>query len=98
MLIIDDAVICDTRAARPATTIGDRDDEPTWVHSTVLFSHAASNSGYQCLVWMLGISSASGFSENVTAWQPLSASRLISLAASATSNSGRIPHGMNRPG
>jgi len=47
---------------------------------------------------MLGMLRASGFSENVTAWQPLAAMRRISFAASSASNSGRIPHGMNRPG
>src|SRR6516225_10029626 len=97
MLIIDDAVII-TLGGASIDTWGDRDAEPTWVHSSVLFSQTASNSGYQYLVWMLGICNASGFSENVTAWQPLSASLLTSLAASTTSYSGRMPHGMNRPG
>ena len=97
MLIIDDAVIC-TLGGASVDTCGDRDAEPTCVHSTVLFSQTASNNGYQYLVWMLGICNASGFSENVTAWQPLSASRLTSLAASATSYNGKMPQGMKRPG
>ena len=66
MLIIDEPVML-TLGGASWENIGDLDDEPTWVHSTVLFSHAASNSGYQCLVWMLGMFNASGFSENVTA-------------------------------
>src|SRR6202000_842871 len=97
MLIIDDAVIW-TLGGASVDTCGDRDAEPTWVHNTVWFSQTDSNSGDQYLVCMLGICNASGFSENVTAWQPLSASRLTSLAASATSKSGKMPHGMNRPG
>lgn len=49
MLIIDDAVIC-TLGGASVDTCGEREAEPTCVHSTVLFSHAASNSGYQYLV------------------------------------------------
>jgi hypothetical protein len=49
MLIIDEAVI-DTLGGASNDIIGDLDDDPTCVHNTVLFSHAASNSGYQCLV------------------------------------------------
>jgi hypothetical protein len=49
MLIIDDAVIA-TLGGASSDVIADRDDEPTWVHKTVLLSHAASNIGYQCLV------------------------------------------------
>ncbi len=46
MLIIDEAVIC-TLGGASVDTCGDRDAEPTWVHSTVLFSQTASNNGYQ---------------------------------------------------
>jgi hypothetical protein len=49
MLIIEDAVIC-TLGGASADTIGERDEEPTWVHNTVVFSQTASNSGYQYLV------------------------------------------------
>ena len=66
MLMIDEPVMF-TLGGASSENSGARDDEPTCVHSTVLFSHAASNSGYQCLVWMLGMFSASGFSEKVTA-------------------------------
>jgi hypothetical protein len=66
MLIIDEAVIA-TLGGASGDTAADRDEEPTCVHNTVLVSHTASNSGYQYLVWMLGICSAAGFSENVTA-------------------------------
>src|SRR5262245_26551161 len=74
------------------------DDEPTWQHSTVPVSEQAANSGSHALVWMLGMPSPAGFSENVTAWQPLASSLRTSAAASPTSNRGRIPHGMNRSG
>src|SRR5258707_15511973 len=49
MLIINDAVIC-TLGGASVDTCGDRDAEPTCVHSTVLFSQTASNNGYQYLV------------------------------------------------
>src|SRR5437762_10222586 len=76
----------------------ERDDDPTWQHSTVPTSQHAANSGSQAPEWIDGICSASGFSENVTAWQPLAASRRTSAAAFSTSNSGRMPHGMKRSG
>jgi precorrin-6x reductase len=44
-----------------------RDEEPTWQQRTVPSSAAAANRGSHALEWMLGIPSASGFSENVTA-------------------------------
>src|SRR6266496_973085 len=74
------------------------DDDPMWQHNTVALSEHAANSGSHSRVWMLGMPRPAGFSENVTAWQPLSARRRTSLAASSTSNSGRMPHGMNRSG
>jgi hypothetical protein len=49
MLIIEDAVIA-TLGGASSEVIADLEEEPTWVHNTVLFSHAASNIGYQCLV------------------------------------------------
>src|SRR5215471_13441168 len=74
------------------------DEDPTWQHNTVPVSVHAANNGSHASVWMLGIPSPAGFSENVTAWQPFAASRCTSRAASCTSNNGRIPHGMNRSG
>src|SRR5690349_24040967 len=52
-----------------------RDADPTWQQSTVSVSHAAVNTGSQKSVWIDGMFSASGFSENVTAWTPLAESR-----------------------
>src|SRR4051812_30397153 len=95
--IVDDDVIF-TLAGASAAAGADRDDDPTWQHSTVPTSQHAVNSGSQWPEWIEGMLSASGFSENVTAWQPLAASRCTSAAALSTSHSGRIPHGMNRPG
>jgi hypothetical protein len=66
MLEIDEPVII-TDGGASRENIGVLDDEPTWVQSTVLLSQAAANIGYQWSVWILGIWSASGFSENVTA-------------------------------
>src|ERR1700737_3539555 len=74
------------------------DDEPTWQHSTVPTSEHAAKSGSHASVGMLGTPSPAGSSENVTAWQPFSARRRTSRAASSGSNSGSIPHGMNRSG
>src|ERR671924_615517 len=95
--IVDDEFIF-TLAGASAAAGAERDDDPTWQHRTVPESHAAEKSGSHSPEWIDGMFSASGFSENVTAWHPLSASRRTSAAAFSTSNSGRMPQGMNRPG
>src|SRR6267142_2790170 len=87
-----------TGAGASGTVDADFDDEPTWQHNTVPASQHAANNRSHSPEWMLGMPSPAGFSENVTAWQSLAASRCTSVAASLTSNSGRIPHGMNRSG
>ncbi len=87
-----------TPAGASLELIALRDDEPRWQHSTVPVSQQAANNGSHPPEWIDGMLSASGFSLNVTAWQPLEARRCTSLAASSTSNSGRTPQGMNRPG
>jgi hypothetical protein len=46
MLIIDDAVMA-TLGGASDDTVALREDDPTCVHSTVLFSDAALNSGCQ---------------------------------------------------
>src|SRR5437764_15420489 len=76
----------------------DRLDDPTWQHNTVPSSQQAAKSGSQYPEWIDGILSASGFSENVTAWHPLVASPRTSAAAGSTSNSGRTPQELKRPG
>ena len=66
------------------------------VHSTALFSETASNNGYQYLVWMLGIARFRILRERhrVAALGRESSDFLGGF----TSNSGRMPHGMKRPG
>ena len=49
------------------------DDEPMCRHTTVPRSQHAVQNGSQWSRWKLGQPSFCGFSENVTAWQPLSA-------------------------
>src|SRR4051812_47765310 len=49
--------------------------DPTWQHSTVPSSLAAPNNRSHAPEWIVGMCNASGFSLNVTAWQPLPASR-----------------------
>src|SRR3954447_17815665 len=93
--MVDDKLI-GTGAGASGEVDADFDDDPTWQHSTVPVSQHAANNGSHAVVWMLGMPSPAGFSENVTAWQPLRASRCTSAAASCTSNSGRMPHGMKR--
>ncbi len=47
------------------------DEEPMWRQSTVPSSEHAFQNGSQCSLWRLGQPSFSGFSEKVTAWQPI---------------------------
>src|SRR5579862_6480067 len=93
-----DDVATPTLGGASGDTGGTTDEENTWQHSTVPTSHAAAKTGSQNPEWMLGILSASGRSENETAWQPLPAKRLISSAAASASHIGSRPHGMNRSG
>src|SRR5438477_1192967 len=97
MLIADDRFI-GTGGGASGAVDALFDEDPTWQHRTVPVSEHAANRGSHASVWMLGMPRPAGFSENVTAWQPLSSRRRTSLAASSTSKSGRIPHGMNRSG
>src|SRR6187200_3326376 len=97
MVIADERFIA-TGGGASGDVLADFDDEPTWQQSTVPVSLHAANSGSQCPEWMLGMPRPAGFSENVTAWQPLPARRCTSLAASSTSNSGSMPQGMKRSG
>src|SRR6185436_19713477 len=87
-----------TAVGASATVVAPFDDDPTWQHSTVSVSAQAANSGSHAPLWIDGAPIAAGFSEYVTAWQPLSARRRTSLADSSMSKYGRIPHGMNRSG
>src|SRR5579872_4896990 len=55
------------------TTISE--DEPMCMHTTVPSSAQAVQKGSQWSLWKLGQPSLDGFSEKVTAWQPLAATR-----------------------
>src|SRR5260370_41513724 len=74
------------------------DDEPMCRQTIVPSSAHASQKGSQWSLWKLGYPSFSGFSENVTAWQPLAATRRTSSAINFGSHSGGSESGMKRPG
>src|SRR4051812_33604832 len=74
------------------------DDDPMCTHTTVSHSSAAAKNGSQWPEWMLGKPRCTGFSEKVTAWQPLSATRRTSAAMSSGSHIGGRLSGMKRPG
>ena len=59
--MVDDRFILTLAGASDAAG-AERDDEPTWQHSTVPTSQHAAKSGSQAPEWMDGIRSASGFS------------------------------------
>ena len=74
------------------------EDEPMCRHTTVPVSDTACQNGSQCSLWKLGQPSFSGFSENVTARQPLAATRCTSAAIASGSQIAGRASGMNRPG
>src|SRR5580658_7673614 len=74
------------------------DDEPMCMQTTVPSSEQAFQKGSQWSEWTLGQPSLEGFSEKVTAWQPLAATRRTSAAMSSGSQMAGIDRGMNRPG
>jgi hypothetical protein len=74
------------------------DDEPMCRHTTVPSSSHACQKGSQWSGWKLGHPSLEGFSENVTAWLPLAATRRTSAAMSWGSQMGGMESGMKRPG
>src|SRR5438874_8981163 len=74
------------------------DDDPMCTLTTVpSSSHVAKNLS-QWPEWMLGYPRCTGFSENVTAKQPFSATRRTSAAILSTSHIIGIASGMKRPG
>ncbi len=74
------------------------DEEPMCRHTTVPSSWQARQKGSQWSQWKLGQPSLEGFSEKVTAWQPLAATRRTSAAMSSGSQMAGMDRGMNRPG
>src|ERR1700757_3713748 len=57
--------------------------EPRWRETTTPSSQTAVHKGSQCSEWKLGYPSVAGFSVKVTEWQPLAATRRISVAANS---------------
>ena len=74
------------------------EDDPMCRQTTVPVSDTALQNGSQCSLWKLGHPSFSGFSENVTARQPLAATRWTSAAMASGSHTAGRARGMNRPG
>ncbi len=74
------------------------EEEPRCMQITVPSSEHAVQNGSQWSLCSEGQPSLAGFSEKVTAWQPRSAIRCTSAAASSGSHSTGIESGMNRPG
>src|SRR3984957_924603 len=74
------------------------DDEPKCMQMTVPSSSQAFQKGSQWSLCSEGQPSFSGFSENVTAWQPFLAVRRTSAAASSGSQMTGMDKGMKRPG
>jgi hypothetical protein len=73
-------------------------DEPMCRQITVPVSSQAARNGSQWSLCQLGWPSFSGFSEKVTAWQPLPAMRRTSSAISWGSQMGGTARGIMRPG
>src|SRR5580658_4632239 len=71
------------------------DDEPMCMQTTVPTSEQAFQKGS---LWSLGQPSFDGFSEKVTAWQPLAATRRTSAAMISGSQMAGMDRGMKRPG
>src|SRR5689334_6151640 len=74
------------------------DDEPMCTFTTVPSSSQVAKNLFQWPEWMLGKPRCTGFSENVTAKQPLSATRRTSAAILSTSHIIGSASGMKRPG
>ena len=90
------AMLTSAGASSEVTVIDD--EEPMCMHTTVLVSTQAAKKGSQWSPWRPGRPSFSGFSENVTAWQPFAAVRRISSAINCGSHNGMIVIGMIRSG
>ena len=87
-----------TSIGASAEVITSCDEDPRCMHTTVPSSLQAVQKGSQWSLWRDGQPSFSGFSEKVTAWQPLAATRRTSAAASSGSQMAGIDSGMKRPG
>src|ERR1039457_1919655 len=74
------------------------DDEPRCMQMMVPSSEQACQNGSQWLLCREGHPSFSGFSEKVTAWHPILATRRTSLAIRSGSQMTGVESGVNRPG
>src|SRR5579875_1887566 len=72
MMLMGCSAMSTSNGASGAVIIRD-EDEPMCMHTTVPSSEHADQNGSQCASWKLGQPSFEGFSEKVTAWQPLAA-------------------------
>src|SRR6266853_2788831 len=96
-MFIGDSVI-NTSIGASSAVITIFDDEPMCTFTTVPSSSQVAKNLSQWPEWMLGCPRCTGFSENVTAKQPLSATRRTSAAILSTSHIIGIDSGMKRPG
>src|SRR5205807_290546 len=96
MLIGDSVISTSIGASSDVITI--LDEDPMCTLTTVPSSSHVAKNGSQCPEWMLGYPRCTGFSENVTAWQPFSATRRTSAAIFSTSHIMGSASGMKRPG
>src|SRR5256714_7890691 len=87
-----------TSIGASAAVVTSFDDEPMCMQTIVPSSEHACQNGSQWSECRLGSPSGSGFSGNVTAWQPFLATRWISSASVSGSQIVGTASGMNRPG
>src|SRR5689334_17521194 len=96
MFIGDNVMSTSIGASSAVITIFD--EEPMCTFTTVPSSSQVAKNLSQCPEWMLGCPRCTGFSENVTAKQPLSATRRTSADILSTSHIIGSASGMKRPG
>src|SRR5579875_308515 len=96
MLIGCSVIIVSTGASIEVITTDD--DEQMCRHTTVFSSLQACQNGSQWELCKEGYPSFSGFSENVTAWQPFLATRRTAAAIKWGSQIGGSASGIMRPG
>src|SRR5512144_2825494 len=96
MLIGESVINTSIGASSAVMTI--RDDDPMCTFTTVPNSSHVAKNGSHRPEWMLGWPRCTGFSENVTAKQPFSATRRTSADIFSTSHIIGIASGMKRPG
>src|SRR5271154_4049137 len=86
VMALSGVMAMETSTGASLVVIGMDDDDPMWRQTTVSVSSHAAQNGSQLALYRLGRPIFSGFSEKVTAWHPLDATRRISSAASWASH------------